>query len=124
VHPGAEGHRLMAQPVLEAWGLEAHPDGTPVHAQGAAILKAIQQKQALLKPAWLSETGHLRPGVAAGLPLAEAEAKAAVFEAEARRLATAVSPEAVPADPPAPGKSAHRAGNSPLTETTLALRGD
>lgn len=89
VHPGAEGHRLIAGPLLTAWGLKANPDCTPLHPEGAGILRAVQQKQALLKPAWLSHTGHLRPGIAPGLPLAEAEAKAAAFDAAARRLARA-----------------------------------
>ncbi|MDB6071798.1 MAG: Alpha/beta hydrolase family protein, partial [Verrucomicrobiales bacterium] len=88
VHPGPEGHRLMAQPVLEAWGLKARADGTPDHPAGAAILEAVRKKQSLLRPAWLSDTGHKRPGIAPGLPLPEAEGKAEVFDAEARRLAT------------------------------------
>ncbi len=92
VHPGAEGHRLMAQPVLEAWGLKANPDGTPMHPEGASILKAVQQKQALLRPAWLSHTGHQRPGIQPGLPLTEAESQAAVFDATARSLARKSSP--------------------------------
>lgn len=92
VHPGAEGHRLMAQPVLEAWGLKANPDGTPLHPEGAGILKAVQQKQALLRPAWLSHTGHQRPGIQPGLPLAEAERQAAVFDTTARGLARKAGP--------------------------------
>jgi hypothetical protein len=104
VHPDAAGHRLMAQPVLEAWGLTANPDGSPVHPNGAAILKAVQQKHALLRPAWLSHVGHLRPGIGAGLPLPEAQAKAAVFDAEAHRLAS--TEKAGAAAPPAfPGKT-------------------
>jgi lysophospholipase L1-like esterase len=87
IHPGKEGHLLMANPVLEAWGLKVRPDGTPDHPQGPAILTAVIAKQALLRPAWLSHTGHLRPGVKPGLPLPEAEEKAGVFDAEARRLA-------------------------------------
>ena len=87
VHPNAAGHRLMAQPLLEAWGLQAGAEGAPLHPEGAAILAAVQRKQAVLKPAWLSHTGHRRPGMAAGLPLAEAQAQAARQEAEARRLA-------------------------------------
>lgn len=87
VHPGAEGHLLMARPVLEAWGLKVKADGTPDHINGAAILAAVQRKQGLLRPAWLSHVGHKRPGNAPGLPLPEAEAKAAVFDAQARRLA-------------------------------------
>lgn len=87
IHPGREGHLLMAKPVLEAWGLKVRPDGTPDHPAGPAILKAVIAKQALLRPAWLSHTGHQRPGVKPGLPLPEAEEQAAGFDAEARKLA-------------------------------------
>jgi lysophospholipase L1-like esterase/pimeloyl-ACP methyl ester carboxylesterase len=88
VHAGEEGHLLMARAVLDAWGLKVKDDGTPDHPQGAGILAAVRGKQAVLAPAWLSHVGHLRPGIAPGLPLAEAEAKAAEFDAEARRLAS------------------------------------
>lgn len=91
VHPSPEGQLLIAWPVLEAWGLKVNADGTPDHPQGAEILKLIQKKHALLRPAWLSYVGHLRPGVAAGLPLEEAQQKAAEFDAEARRLAKSVA---------------------------------
>ncbi|MFO1441472.1 MAG: SGNH/GDSL hydrolase family protein [Verrucomicrobiaceae bacterium] len=87
VHPGPEGHLLMARPVLEAWGLKVRDDGTPDHPNGAAILAVIKQKHAILRPAWLSHVGHKRPGVAPGLPIEEALKKAAEFDAEARKLA-------------------------------------
>lgn len=87
IHPGPEGHLIMAHAVLDAWGLKVRPDGAPDHPNGAAILAAIKKKHAILRPAWLSFVGHKRPGNAPGLPLPEAEAKAAVFDAEARKLA-------------------------------------
>lgn len=87
IHPGPAGHLIMAHAVLDAWGLKVRPDGTPDHPNGAAILAAIKKKHALLRPAWLSFVGHKRPGNAPGLQLPEAEAKAAVFDAEARQLA-------------------------------------
>ncbi|MCA1964870.1 MAG: GDSL-type esterase/lipase family protein [Prosthecobacter sp.] len=89
VHPGPEGHLLMAGAVLNAWSLKVRPDGTPDHVNGAAILAAVKKKHALLRPAWLSHVGHKRPGTPAGLPLPEAEAKAAEFDREAHRLAWA-----------------------------------
>jgi lysophospholipase L1-like esterase len=98
VHAGSEGHVLMARAVLDAWGLKVRDDGVPDHPNGPAILDAVRRKQAVLAPAWLSHVGHLRPGIAPGLPLAEAEAKAAEFDAEARRLAVEI-----PA--PLPGKN-------------------
>ncbi len=88
IHPGPEGHLIMAHAVLDAWGLKVKADGTPDHPNGAAILAVIKKKHAILRPAWLSHVGHKRPGNAPGLPLPEAEAKAAEFDAEVRRLAT------------------------------------
>ncbi len=88
VHPGPEGHLIMAHAVLDAWGLQVKADGTPDHPNGAAILALVKKKHAILRPAWLSHVGHKRPGNAPGLPLPEAEAKAAELDAEARRLAT------------------------------------
>ncbi len=87
VHPGEAGHLLMARPVLDAWGLKVKDDGSPSGSNGAAILAAVREEQQILRPAWLSAVGHLRPGVAPGLPLEEAMTKAAVHEAEAHRLA-------------------------------------
>ncbi len=87
VHPGPEGHLLMARAVLDAWGLKVKPDGTPDHPNGAAILALVKKKHAILRPAWLSYVGHKRPGNAPGLPIEEAKAKAAELDAEARKLA-------------------------------------
>ncbi|MDB6134837.1 MAG: hypothetical protein JWM59_3080 [Verrucomicrobiales bacterium] len=89
VHAGAEGHVIMARPVIDAWGLRIKADGTPDTAGGEGILAAVRRKQSLLSAAWLSGVGHLRPGMAPGLPLAEAQAKAAVLDDEARGLARA-----------------------------------
>jgi hypothetical protein len=41
------------------------------------LLKCVQNRQRLMKDAWLTETGHGRPGMATGLPLAEAREKCA-----------------------------------------------
>lgn len=87
IHPNAEGHLVMARPLLTEWGLKVDEAGLPAHPNGAAIFEQVKQKQLLLRDAWLTATGHQRPGVKAGLPLAEAQAKAVVFDAEARRLA-------------------------------------
>lgn len=73
VHLNAEGHRILAEAILSAWQipLTREPDGE--------LLSLIRKKQSLLKHAWLSEVGHLRPGVPAGLPIATAEAQAAAL---------------------------------------------
>lgn len=87
VHPGPEGHLIMAHAVLDAWGLKVKPDGTPDHPNGAAILALVKRKHAILRPAWLSYVGHKRPGNPPGLPIEEAKAKAAELDVEARKLA-------------------------------------
>ena len=86
VHPGDEGHALMAAAVLDAWGIAPKTRDFRLHPKGTEVLKLIKQKTELLRDAWLTETGHKRPGVKAGLPLAEANAKAAEADAAARRL--------------------------------------
>jgi pimeloyl-ACP methyl ester carboxylesterase len=53
--------------------LDAYP-------QGMEILKLVQAKQRMLKDAWLTDTGHERPGMNRGLPLAEAQTKAAELD--------------------------------------------
>ena len=37
-----------------------------VHPRGGQILKLVQEKQRLMKDAWLTETGHQRPGMNKG----------------------------------------------------------
>lgn len=88
VHPGPEGHVIMAHAVLDDWGLKMKTDGTPDHVNGAAILDVVKKKQGILRPAWLSHVGHKRPGNKPGLPIDEAKAQAAELDAEARRLAS------------------------------------
>jgi lysophospholipase L1-like esterase len=88
VHPDALGHAVIARAILTAWGLR--PDEGDLLAQlttnpDSALLKLVRERRKLLMNAWLTATGHTRPGVPAGLPLAEAEAKAAALEEKMRR---------------------------------------
>lgn len=76
VHPGELGHQFIANAALEGlWPLlklSGKPDvGSP------ARLKAIKEAQDALKDAWLTQVGHKRPGMSKGLPLEQAEKKAA-----------------------------------------------
>ena len=89
IHPGEEGHALMAAPLFEAWGLPGKPGELAKNPRTAAVLALVARKHGLLRPAWLSEIGHKRPGVAKGLPLAEALAKAGDLDAQARAAAKA-----------------------------------
>lgn len=74
VHVNQEGHRIMAEAILAAWGVKSDPQPHP------DLLKLVAQRQLILHRAWLSEVGHKRPGVQAGLPLPEAQASAAEME--------------------------------------------
>ncbi|CAN5908792.1 hypothetical protein BH23PLA1_BH23PLA1_41500 [soil metagenome] len=80
VHVNAVGHWLIARAILDHWALlqpedKGAEDPDAVFArdpQGLDLLGLVQQKQRLLKDAWLTETGHKRPGMKVGLPLEEA----------------------------------------------------
>jgi len=95
VHMNAIGHWLAAQQILLAWGAPA-ADITSAQApedllkrisNGESIGKLCQQRQRLLKDAWLTDVGHLRPGMKQGLPLAEAEKQAAELSKQIQTLA-------------------------------------
>jgi lysophospholipase L1-like esterase len=100
VHAGELGHWIMARQILLHLGAndlaatESAADMAAQHPQGAPILKLVQQKQRTLKDAWLHDTGHKRPGMSKGLPLAEAQAKAASLESQIRTLARSKAPPA------------------------------
>lgn len=89
VHPNAEGQIVLAQPLATAWGLKIEANGLPAHPNAKEILVLVREKQKTLKLAWLSLTKHVRPGIAAGLPLEEAQAEAAKLDTQARELAKA-----------------------------------
>ena len=87
VHPNAEGQVVLAEPLAAAWGLKLEPSGLPAHPRAKEILAVMHEKQNTLKLAWLTLTKHVRPGIAAGLPLEQAQAKAKELDAKARALA-------------------------------------
>jgi len=87
VHPNDEGYWAMSQAVLAGLGdTKAAAAETP--AAFAAFLPEVTARLQVLRDAYLSAAGHLRPGVPAGLPIGEAEAKArAITESiRSRRL--------------------------------------
>ena len=86
VHPNAAGQAIIAGPLATAWGLKLDERGLPEHPRAEELFKLVSEKQQVLKLSWLSATGHLRPGIAAGLPLAEAKTKAAQLDQQARKL--------------------------------------
>lgn len=95
VHCNETGHWLIAKQVLLHLGAKDVADAADAkamlasHPNGEAVLKLVQQRQRMLKDAWLSECKHLRPGMRQGLPLAEAQAKAADLEKQITAAAKA-----------------------------------
>lgn len=75
VHPDDLGHWLMAQAILEYLGVteakSADSIGTFLarYPGGGRVLAGVQASQRMWKDAWLTETGHKRPGMKRGLPL-------------------------------------------------------
>ena len=96
VHANATGHWIIAREILIHWGVPARDvaDAQSVESalsgfpNAADVLNLVRQRQKLLKDAWLSATGHKRPGVSRGLPLAEAEKQAGEIDAKVRARLT------------------------------------
>jgi len=74
VHVNREGHAVLADAIWRAWGHEQL-----VELKSESI-KLVEERQTILHAAWLSHVGHQRPGMEPGLPLAEAQRKAADME--------------------------------------------
>lgn len=79
VHVNEEGHRVLATAILKARGSE------PIDVD-PKLLGLVHSRQQLLHASWVSEVGHKRPGVAPGLPLEEAQAKAAGIDRQIHEL--------------------------------------
>ncbi len=93
VHVDPTGHWIIAREILRHWGVGDRElaDATSAdqvlkaRPHGLEVLKRIQQKQRLFKDAWLTATGHRRPGMKPGEPLDAAERKAGEIDAEIRK---------------------------------------
>ena len=94
VHCNETGHWVIAKQLLLHLGAKdvASVDDPlamlAVHPRGKEILKLVQEKQRMMKDAWLTDTGHKRPGMKQGLPLAEAKAKSLELDEQITRLET------------------------------------
>ncbi len=86
VHPNSTGHWLMAKPILKYLGIDVRDasdsfeEAIADYPQGNALFKLISQKQKILRDAYLSTTGHLRPGLPEGMSLDEAKKQASDLE--------------------------------------------
>lgn len=108
VHPGPEGHWLMAQQILKHWGVKGDytiADFTPPNGKLSALHALVSKRQKIINPAYLSAAGHKRPGVKAGLPLDEANKQAAEITKEIDKVLTKGATAA--GDAPFPGKKSN-----------------
>ena len=80
VHCNSVGHQTMAEVILKAWSVESWIPISPEMTQ------LVNQKGAVLHNSWLTHIGHKRPGMAAGLPLEEANANAAEIDSQLQPL--------------------------------------
>ncbi|MGV3639177.1 MAG: SGNH/GDSL hydrolase family protein [Adhaeribacter sp.] len=94
IHPGELGHWLIARQLLLHLGEKqagSYPDiraaMAPIH-RGEELLKLVAERQSLMKDAWLTSTGHQRPGMRTGLPLSEAREQAAQIATEIQEVIT------------------------------------
>lgn len=92
VHPNEVGHWIMAKTILQYLKEEEATFFSDIKAalsnnkNGDKIFNLVSQKQSIMKDAWLSASGHKRPAMKVGLPLAEAKLKAQDIEAEIAKL--------------------------------------
>jgi len=99
VHPNAAGHWFIAQQVCRGFGDKGTVDAdSPAEMLkraniSEAALSLVEQRAALRRDAYVSAAGHKRPGVAAGLPIAEAEKRAAKITAEIEKMLAESEPK-------------------------------
>jgi lysophospholipase L1-like esterase len=80
IHPGEAGHFIMAKQVLLYLGFKDVTKATGINdllknvSEGKQVFELIVKRQALMRDAWLSATGYIRPGLPQGIPLDEAKA--------------------------------------------------
>lgn len=92
VHPDQLGHWFMAQPIIawfgdaEAAKQESIQEVLSLHRLPASIAQLTYQRLVVKRDAWLTFTGHKRPGIAKGLPMDQAEAKAKQLSGEIKKL--------------------------------------
>ena len=79
VHPNETGHFIMARQILlylgekEITKVNDIRNALSKYKNGGAILNLVEKRQEIMKDAWLTYTGHKRPEMKIGLPIAEAQ---------------------------------------------------
>ncbi|MEA5403795.1 SGNH/GDSL hydrolase family protein [Arcicella sp. DC2W] len=92
IHPAEAGHWIMAKSILMHLGAKEIIKAGTIQAtltnieNPDAFMKLITERQNILKDAWLTNIGHSRPEMNKGLPLEEAQTKAAELEVQIREM--------------------------------------
>jgi len=92
IHPNSEGHWIMTQPIIRWFGDIPSSQAASVtevinlHKLPAGIKPLIQKRMELKRDAWLSHTGHARPGVKNGLPIDKSKIEEKKLNREINRL--------------------------------------
>jgi lysophospholipase L1-like esterase len=92
VHPNDDGHWFIAQQLIRWFGGQTAANAKSPDEMLAAqqvpkeVLKLVEERVRTLRDAYVAAADHKRPGVAAGLPVAEAKAKARELSAKIQAL--------------------------------------
>lgn len=92
IHPDNVGHFMMAKQILLNLGETKIATATNMqdvlsgYKNGEAVFQLIEKEQAIRKDAYLTFTGHKRPGMKTGLSLSEAEKQCAEIEKQIQML--------------------------------------
>lgn len=92
VHPNGDGHWVMAQLLIATMGdkdvaaAKSSAEYFAARKLPAEALPLIAQRTNMLRDSYVGTAGHLRPGVAKGLPVDEANKKAAEISAKISAL--------------------------------------
>ncbi|WP_010135966.1 SGNH/GDSL hydrolase family protein [Ochrovirga pacifica] len=92
IHPTPHGHWVMAKQILAGLGLQHMLQYTTFaqalqnYQHGEAVYKLINQRQQLMKDAWLTYTGHKRPQMKKGIPIAQAKEQHFIIQQKINNL--------------------------------------
>lgn len=91
IHPDEAGHFLIAKIILLGLGEQVNEAQSieellTSFTNGIQVFNLVEQRQEILKLAWLSQSGHQRPGIPEGLSIEEAQEKVAGINDEIQSL--------------------------------------
>jgi lysophospholipase L1-like esterase len=81
VHPGDEGHLLMARTLLSALGVKA-PEETAAQIKADPLFRLVDKRRKLRSDRWMRHVGYTREKTVAPEPLGDAEEEAAKLQGE------------------------------------------